>query len=450
MTAELSIFSKKTLLPDGIREATLLINDGKISEIIEGKAPPGSAKRSISAGESVLMPGLIDCHVHINEPGRTDWEGFETATKAAAAGGVTTLTDMPLNSFPATTSVEALREKLKSAEGKLFINCSFWGGIIPGNSKDIGLLAAEGVMGFKAFLCPSGIEDFPFSSINDLEAIADKLRDLKLPVLVHAELEEKHKGLDEFVREPYSYQAFLGSRPPEWEDNAIKKLIQLAGRYNLRIHIVHLSSSSSLAALKKAREEGIAVTVETCPHYLFFNAESIHDADPRFKCTPPIRSAANNSLLWDALKEGVIDFIVSDHSPAPPELKHLSDGNLLEAWGGIASLQFGLPIIWTLARKDQVSLEQLSRWMSSNIADFLKLPSKGRIQQGADADLVIWNPEKQMKVSKALIKYRHQISPYEECMLYGLVEKTFVGGTLVYDKGAFVSSPSGKIIVREK
>ena len=448
MKADLAIYCKKTILPEGIKDVTLLITDGKIVEIVEGKAPAGSAAKSVSCADSVLMPGLIDSHVHINEPGRTEWEGFDTATKAAAAGGVTTLVDMPLNSTPVTTTLSNFKAKLKAAEGKIYVNCGFWGGIVPGNAKDVDSLIDAGVLGFKAFLTHSGIDDFPNASIKDIEAIADKLVKKNLPMLVHAEFDEKSAAQEEHTREPYSYQAFLKSRPKEWEDKAISAMIKVADKYKLRTHIVHLSSSNSIKPLKEAKEKGIPITVVTCPHYLFFNSETIPDADPRFKCTPPIRDKENNAQLWNALVEGIIDFVVTDHSPAPTEMKSIIDGNLKEAWGGISTLQFELPIIWTMAMDRDIPLEQISAWLSTNIAHFLNLPSKGKIEVGADADLVVWNPVKKMKVSPALMRFRHPISPYEGTMLSGLVEKTYVGGVLVYDKGSFVSSPPGKIILR--
>lgn len=448
MQADLAIYCKKTVLPEGLKDVTVLITEGKISEIVEGKAPAGSAKKLISCGESVLMPGLIDSHVHINEPGRTDWEGFETATKAAAAGGVTTLVDMPLNSTPVTTTVKNFNEKLKAAEGKIYVNCGFWGGIVPDNAKDIDALVEAGVLGFKAFLTHSGIKDFPNASIKDIEAVAEKLAKNNLPLLVHAEFDEKSPEQALHAKEPYAYQNFLKSRPKEWEDKAIAEMIKLSDKFKLKTHIVHLSSSNSIAPLKAAKDKGIPISVETCPHYLFFNAETIPDADPRFKCTPPIREKENNDQLWDALVDGTIDFVVTDHSPAPAEMKSIKDGNLHEAWGGISTLQFELPIMWTMAKEKKIPLEQLSSWMSSKVAEFLNLPTKGKIAVGADADLVVWHPEKKMKVSPALMRFRHPISAYEGVMLSGLVEKTYVGGVLVYDKGSFVSSPTGKIILR--
>lgn len=448
MQADLAIYCKKTILPEGIKDATVLIREGKIVDIVEGKAPAGTAKKLVSCGESVLMPGLIDSHVHINEPGRTEWEGFETATKAAAAGGVTTLIDMPLNSTPVTTTVKNFNAKLKAAQGKIYVNCGFWGGLVPDNANDIEDLIKAGVLGFKVFLTHSGIDDFPNAGITDIEGVAEKLAKNNLPLLVHAEFDEDSKEQAEHKSEPYSYQNFLRSRPKEWEDKAINAMIKVAEKFKLRTHIVHLSSSNSIASIKDAKDKGIPLTVETCPHYLFFNAETIPDADPRFKCTPPIREKENNEKLWDALVDGTLDFVVTDHSPAPAEMKSITDGNLYEAWGGISTLQFELPIVWSMAMEKGVPLEQASAWMTSKVAAFLNLPNKGKIALGADADLVVWNPIKKMKVSPALMKFKHPISPYEGVMLSGLVEKTYVGGVLVYDKGSFVSSPTGKIILR--
>ncbi len=447
MRTEFAIHSNRTLTPEGIKEATLLIRDGKIADVVEGKVD--TTIETIDVGDSVLMPGLIDSHVHINEPGRTEWEGFETATKAAAAGGITTLVDMPLNSTPVTISAKSFQQKLEATKGKLFVNCGFWGGIVPGNTGDIQALINAGVLGFKAFLTHSGIDDFPNASFADLEKAAPLLVKKDLPLLVHAELDWEHEGQKELSKNPTSYKSYLLSRPKEWEDEAIRQLIELSEKFNLRVHIVHLSSSNSIEQLKAARKRGLPITVETCPHYLFFNAENIPDADTRFKCAPPIREKANNDLLLKALKDGLIDFVVTDHSPAPPDLKKINSGNLQEAWGGIASLQFSLPVMWTLLRENNFSLEDLSRIMSANVAKFLRMEnSKGKIQKGFDADLVVWNPENKFTVHSKMIHHRHAATPYEGIELSGVVEKTFVVGVNVYDKGSFVSSPTGKIILR--
>lgn len=449
MQPEKAIHSRRVLLPEGLTDATLLISEGKIVAIEPGKWAAPKGFPFTEAGESVIMPGIIDSHVHINEPGRTDWEGFETMTRAAAAGGITTLVDMPLNSSPVTVSADALQAKLDATRGKLMVNVGCYGGIIPGNADQLEPLAAAGVWGFKVFLTHSGIDEFPATDFKTLEKIAPILARLGIPLLAHAELDTPHKGLDALAADPYSYQAWLHSRPNAWEDEAIKKLIALCAKHKLRTHIVHLSSASALPMIREARAKGLPLTVETCPHYVYFSAEKIPDGDTRFKCAPPIRDAANNHLLWEALNDGTLDFIVTDHSPAPPEIKELDSGNLQAAWGGIASIQFSLPIVWTLAKQHNNSLQQVASWMSTQVADFLGLPDKGRIVPGADADLVVWSPEKKMKINRNNIQFRHKVTPYEGEMVYGVVEQTWVNGELAYDRGGFVSSPPGKIIRRK-
>ena len=427
----------------------VLIRDRKIEDVFTDQMIPSGLVVD-DVGTNVVMPGMIDSHVHINEPGRTDWEGFESATKSAAAGGITTLVDMPLNSSPVTTTVAAFQQKLEASKGKLFVNCGFYGGIIPGNAADIGPLIKAGVLGFKAFLTHSGIDEFPNAGLADLEMAAPLLSSHNIPLLAHAELDSEHEGLTAFEKNPTSYVAFLNSRPKVWEDEAIAMLIRLSEKYRLRVHVVHLSSANSIGPLKTARDKGLQVTVETCPHYLFFSEENIPDHDTRFKCTPPIREKENNEQLFSALKDGLIDFIVSDHSPAPPELKKVQSGNLKEAWGGISSLQFSVPIVWTILKKNNLSLEMLSQRMSSHVAQFLGLAtSKGKIQKGYDADLVVFNPEKKFIVSSSMIHHRHKLTPYDGCELTGVVEQTYVGGTKVFDRGSFVSSPCGKIILRQ-
>lgn len=443
-----AIYSKNVLLPSGMSEATIVIEDGTIVSVSEGKLPDTPALKVKNLGVSVIMPGLIDCHVHINEPGRTEWEGFETATMAAGAGGVTSLVDMPLNSSPVTTSVKALNEKIKATEGKLYVDCGFWGGIVPGNFDQIEPLLKAGVQGFKVFLTHSGIDDFPATTLKELEKAAPLLAKYNVPLLAHAELDKPHKGQKELEADNYSYLAWLHSRPKSWEGEAIKGLIALTEKFGTRVHIVHLSSADALNMIRKARTKGDKLTVETCPHYLYFEAEKIHDSDTRFKCAPPIREAENNMKLWEALVDGTLDFIVTDHSPAPPDLKELDTGNFKEAWGGISSLQFSLPVVWTLAQKRNIPLEQVSKWMSTNIADFLGWKNKGRIAEGADADFVIWSPQKKINVSRNLIRFRHKVTPYEGEHLSGLIEETWVGGVPVYDRGAFIAEPPGKTILR--
>jgi allantoinase len=428
-------------------DGTVFIRDGKITDVVKGKAD--TSYELVDAGDSILMPGLIDSHVHINEPGRTEWEGFATATKSAAASGITFLVDMPLNSTPVTTTAKAFREKLEAAKNKLYVHCGFWGGIVPGNITDLKSLIDAGVLGFKTFLTHSGIDDFPNTGFYDLEKAAPILSSHDLPLLVHAELDRTHEGQKELDENPTSYQAYLKSRPKAWEDEAIEKLVNLSETFKLRIHIVHLSSANSIEPIKAARRKGLQVTVETCPHYLFFSSENIADADTRFKCAPPIREHANNEKLLQALMEGTLDFVVTDHSPAPPSLKKTETGNLKEAWGGISSLQFSLPVMWTLLKKNNFPVETISQLMSGHVASFLRMDnSKGKIAAGFDADLVVWNPEKKFIVTPDAILHRHKLTPYEGIELFGVVEQTYVGGAIVYNNGSFVSSPSGKIILR--
>jgi allantoinase len=447
--ADYALHSTRVLSEGRLRDLTLLIKEGKISEILEGKVEPAGFHLE-DLGSLVIMPGLIDSHVHINEPGRTEWEGFETMTKAALAGGITTLVDMPLNASPVTTTKKAFLQKLAATEGKLFCNCGFWGGIVPDNLNQLEELIESGVMGIKAFLTHSGIEDFPNVSLQELRKGMPVLARYKVPLLAHAELDEQHPGIAHFEKNPKSYQAYLASRPKSWEDKAVELLINLSAEFNCRVHIVHLSSADSLPQIEKARASGLHLTVETCPQYLYFCAEEIPDGNTLFKCAPPIREKANNEKLWKALKEETIDFIVTDHSPATPDLKKIESGNLKEAWGGIASIQFSLPAVWTAARKRGFSLKEISALMSSNIASFIGLgESKGQIKKGFDADLVVWDPEGQFVVEEKAILYRHKISPYIGQHLFGQVKQTYLGGVKVYENGKILTGPNGKIILRK-
>jgi len=338
---DLAVVSRRVVTPDGVRDAAVLIEGGRIAGLAERNAvPPGWAV--LDATDRVVMPGLVDAHVHVNEPGRTEWEGFETATRAAAAGGVTTLVDMPLNSIPATTSVSALEAKLEAARGRLSVDCGFWGGVVPGNAGELDRLVDAGVAGFKAFLVPSGVDEFPQVEERDLRAALPILARQGVPLLVHAELAGP---VPSEASDPRRYSSYLASRPSSWENEAVRLLARLCRETGGRIHIVHLSSSQALPILAEARAAGLPVTVETCPHYLFFAAEDVPVGRTEFKCSPPIRERANRERLWAGLSEGTIDMVVSDHSPCTPELKGLGAGDFLRAWGGIASLQFRLPIV---------------------------------------------------------------------------------------------------------
>jgi allantoinase len=422
------LVSRRIVEDDRVRAGVVLVRDG----VIEGVSDdvPGGAL-VIDLGDRVISPGLVDCHVHVNEPGRSEWEGFETATRAAAAGGVTTLVDMPLNSLPVTTTGAALRAKRRAAEGKCFVDVGFWGGVVPGNARDLRGLAEDGALGCKAFLIPSGIDEFPNATEPDLLEAMPVLRECGLPLLAHAELD-----LGARVREadPRAYRGYLESRPPEWEEAAIDLLLALCRRTGCPVHIVHLSSASAAPALGAARAEGLPVTSETCPHYLCLEAEAIPDGATVFKCAPPIRDHQNREGLWRALFEGVIDFVISDHSPCTPELKLPEQGDFLRAWGGIASLQLGLPAVWTEARRRGAGLPDLARWMSARPAAFAGLGDrKGRIAPGLDADLVVWDPDETFSVRPDRLFFRHPVSPYVGASLVGRVHMTMLRGTVVFD-----------------
>lgn len=441
------LHSQRVVLPNGVREAWILIENGRIGAVLEA-ALAGVECREL--GNLVLMPGLIDSHVHINEPGRTEWEGFDTATKAAAAGGITTLVDMPLNASPVTTTLSAFQQKLAAANGKMHVNCGFYGGIVPGNSDDLAPLMAAGVLGIKAFLSHSGIDEFPNVEEADLRAGMPVIASGGVPLLVHAELVSDHPDVHVMDEEPRSHAAWLRSRPKYWENDAVELMIRLCREFRCKTHIVHLASSEAIPMLQAAVNEGLLITVETCPHYLVFAAEDIEDGQTLFKCAPPIRERANNDLLWEALRTGLITMVVTDHSPATPDLKGLGDGRFREAWGGIASLQFSLPATWTEAEKRGFHLSDIVKWMSTHVAEFLGLQHhKGAIASGMDADLVVWDPESACPTEKADIQHRHPVSPYARMNLRGKVMQTYVGGKIVFDQGNFPNLGCGNVILRK-
>ncbi len=441
MLPDLALRSRRIVTPEGLRDGAVLIEGDLIAGVVPPeKIPDGCPVEDV--GASVVMPGLVDSHVHVNEPGRTDWEGFETATRAAAAGGVTTLVDMPLNSVPVTTTRPAFDEKLAAASGKLWIDVGFYAGLIPGSASALPPLLDAGVLGVKAFLVHSGIDEFPNATEADLRAAMPLLARRGVPLLVHAELD---LGAPAWSDDPRSYAAYLASRPRAWENEAIALLIDLCRAYRARVHVVHLSSSDALPLLRAARAEGLPLTVETCPHYLCFGAETIPDGDTRFKCAPPIRERANREHLWAALRDGVLDFVVSDHSPAPPALKLLDAGDFRRAWGGIASLQLGLPAVWTAARARGFAVTDLARWMGQGPARFLGLEDrKGVLAAGRHADLVVWNPEATFTVEPSKLHHRHKPTPYAGQRLCGVVEKTLLRGKTVYERGRFADEPGGK------
>jgi allantoinase len=451
--ADLIIRGNRVVLPDSTIAASIHIGNGQIIRIRDFDDIPDDAELVEADQGCVVMAGLVDTHVHINEPGRTDWEGFETATRAAAAGGVTTIIDMPLNSIPPTTTKNAFEEKLASAKGKCHVDVGFWGGVVPGNTGELAAMYESGVVGFKCFLIHSGVEEFPNVNEADLRDAMPELKRLNALLIVHAEVPgpiEQNAAPDRHG-EPTKYQTFLASRPRATEDEAIELMIRLSREFDTRVHIVHHSSANALPALRRARVAGVKITAETCPHYLFFAAEQISDGATEFKCCPPIRERENREQLWQALREDTIQMIVSDHSPCPPDLKHRDTGDFLAAWGGISSLQLRLPIIWTEARKRGHTLEDLTRWLCKAPADLVSLSNKkGRIEAGFDADIVIWNPEEKFSVDAQSLRHRHKVTPYVGEVLAGTVQKTFLRGKKIYDDGRLEAQAAGEFIFRER
>lgn len=433
MPTDLVVRGRRVVSLGGVGPAAILIHGGKVVAVGEWDDLPPDVP-VIDAGEAVVMPGLVDTHVHVNEPGRTGWEGFETATRAAAAGGITTLVDMPLNSIPATTTREALRAKREAAVGKCRMDVGFWGGVVPGNAEEIPGLIEDGVLGFKSFLVPSGVEEFQHVTEADLREAMPRLNGAVL--LVHAELPGP-LGICEGDR----HDDWLRSRPDAAETEAIELLIRLCRETGARVHVVHLATAEALPLLREARRD-LPITVETCPHYLTFAAEEVPDAVV-FKCAPPIRSRENRERLWEALREGLIDLVATDHSPSPPDLKR---GGFREAWGGIASLQLALPAVWTGARTRGFSLQDLALWLCRNPARLAGLSNKGAIEPGFDADLVIWEPDESVRVKPAALQHRHKLTPYAGLTLDGVVRRTLLRGETVYHDGDFPGPPAGRLL----
>ncbi len=412
--------------------------------------PPGLPLQD--AGDLVILPGLVDTHVHVNQPGRTDWEGFETATRAAAAGGVTTLLDMPLNSIPATVSGPALQTKREAAAGQCWVDIGFLGGVVPGNQESLHDLWKQGVAAFKCFLIDSGVPEFPAVNELELNGALSRLRQFPAPLMAHAELAAPMQSAEAEFRAtaPHQrrvYARYLQSRPDSGELAAIELLLKLCSTFKSPVHVVHLATAQALDLLETARASRIPVSVETCPHYLFFAAEEIPDGATEYKCAPPIRSHANRERLWKGLQRGIIDMIVSDHSPSPPEGKHLQSGDFGAAWGGVASLQLGLAAVWTEAQKRGVDVGRLAAWMSLQPAKLAGLRErKGDLKAGGDADLVFWDPEATWTVDAARLEHRHKITPYHGHVLRGRVRRTFLRGQTVFDDGRFSSRPLGQCL----
>jgi allantoinase len=421
-----------------MRAASVHIERGRIARVGEWDDPTSSPV--LDAGDAIVMPGIVDTHVHVNDPGRADWEGFETATRAAAAGGITTLLDMPLNSIPATTTVAALRAKRDAARGKTTVNVELIGGVVPGNADDIEPLARAGVRAFKCFLAPSGVDEFPAVTEHDLHAAFPVLMRTGLPLMVHAEDPARLGAAPPGGSR--SYAAYLASRPPEAERSAIALLVSLMEACPTPVHIVHLSSATSLPLIHEARARGLPLTVETCPHYLTFAAEEIADGATELKCAPPIRAAGDREALWRALVDGEIDLIASDHSPCPPVMKD-TGGDFFAAWGGIASLQLSLAAVWTGARAQGIAPERMARWMSEAPARLAGLSAtKGTLATGFDADVTIWDPDTSVIVNPAGLLHRHPVTPYAGRELFGVVRATIVGGRVVFTDHSMRITPS--------
>lgn len=425
---EFALRSRRVITGGACIPATVHVSDGRIVAV--GGFYDHITQHVIDVGDAVLMAGVIDTHVHVNEPGRTEWEGFASATRAAAAGGVTTILDMPLNSVPVTTSVDALRAKRDAASGQTTVNVEFIGGIVPGNAGEIDALCDAGVRAFKCFLSDSGVDEFKNVTENDLRAALPILSRRAVPLMVHAELPS-------LLRESpaggsRSYAAYLASRPPEAEVEAVRLLVRLAEEYGALLHVVHVSSAQTVSVIREARARGVRLSAETCPHYLTFAAEEIADGATELKCAPPIRYRSERDGLWRALMSDDIQLVASDHSPCPPAMKQ-TNGDFFRAWGGIASLQLSLPAVWTYGRGRGVTLQQLASWMCEHTASLAGLANrKGRIAPGFDADLTIWNPDESFRVEPAALRHRHAITPYAGRDLYGVVHETYVGGRCVF------------------
>jgi allantoinase len=441
--------SRNVVIDGEMKAALIEVKDGLIYAIHAYEQAVDCEVKDF--GEHVIMPGLVDSHVHINEPGRTEWEGFNTATQAAAAGGITALVDMPLNCIPVTTTKAAFQEKLDSVDDKLWVDCGFWGGVIPQNIDDLDELLNAGVLGVKSFLIDSGIEEFPNVEAKDIRAAMPILAKHDVPYLIHAELD--CGGFNEVVINE-KYNSFLASRPKKWENDAISLMVEMARESkakgdNCKVHIVHLSSDEALATIAQAKEEGLRFTAETCPHYLTIASENIPDGKTLFKCCPPIRENQNREHLWQAITDGRLNFIVSDHSPCTPELKHIDTGDIEKAWGGISALQFGLTLICTEAKERGFSLVDITRLMSSETAKFAGLDQiKGQIALGFHADFLVFDPNTRYEITNAMIKHRHNITPYAGRMVTGQVLHTFVRGHHVYQQDQFNNAPIGKPLLK--
>jgi allantoinase len=442
MDVNLVLRSTRVITPEGTRAASVAVAAGKITAVLPYDAEVPAGARLEDFGDDVVLPGLVDTHVHVNDPGRTEWEGFWTATRAAAAGGITTLLDMPLNSLPPTTTVGNLRTKQDVARPKAHVDTGFWGGAIPSNVKDLRPLYDAGVFGFKCFLSPSGVEEFPELDQEQLARSMAEIAGFGGLLIVHAE--DPHQLAAAPQRPGPQYANFLASRPRDAENTAIEGLIAHARRQGARVHVLHLSSSDALPLIAAAKREGVEITVESCPHFLTLKAEEVPDGATEFKCCPPIREAENQDALWEGLADGTIDCIVSDHSPCTTDLK---TPDFASAWGGISSLQLGLPAIWTEARKRGRTLEDVVRWMSAAPARLAGLDQKGAIEAGRDADFAVLAPDETFTVDPAELHHRNQVTAYAGKTLHGVVRSTWLRGKRIVENGT-LAEPTGRLLER--
>lgn len=440
---DVEISSRRVVTPHGVTPATIRIDAGTIVDV--GDREGGHARERHDVGDLVVSPGCVDIHVHCNEPGRTLWEGFGCATRAAAAGGVTTILDMPLNSVPPTIEPAALRAKQAAAHRGIHVDVGLWGGIVPGNLDDLGALVDGGVFGAKCFLTHSGVEEFPAVSDTELTGALELLARQDRPVLVHAEDDPTLQAAG-FQGDARSYLAWAASRPAAAETRAIERVVAAARTTGGWAHIVHLSSAEGLAAVRRARDEGVRLTAETCPHYLTFAAEELPSGAVTAKCAPPIRSADDRRALWEALASQAVDAIASDHSPCPVELKHPASGDLSQAWGGVSSLQVWPRVFWTQAAARGYGLTDLAAWTAARPAQLARLPQKGSLAPGCDADLVVWDPSEPVTVDPADLESRHPQTPYAGHRLQGRIHATYLRGSLVWADGGAVGDPRGQLL----